>query len=199
MKKHRLILLLGILVALIFFYLGINTWVESQQKVISTPPPVVGTKPPAEIKKEAKPVKPEEPKQEQEDAQLAKLPAAESAKVQEGPEPKKDTQITQQEGAKAGKEEAKEVKKTPKKPEKPPKELKKEPKNLREYILQIGAFRNRSYAERTLKTARKKGYRAFLVQEEGLYKVRVKVSSPNLRKALKHVRKDFRGAFAVMK
>jgi len=60
LQKHRLILLLGVLVALIFFYLGVNTWMESQERK-TAPPPVVRAKPPVQIKPEAKQVKPQTP------------------------------------------------------------------------------------------------------------------------------------------
>ncbi|NAZ06637.1 MAG: SPOR domain-containing protein, partial [Thermocrinis sp.] len=39
MKKERLLILLGVLVALIFFYVGLNKWLESKPE--SAPPPVV--------------------------------------------------------------------------------------------------------------------------------------------------------------
>jgi hypothetical protein len=50
MRKERLLILLGILVALIFFYVGLNKWLESKPE--SAPPPVVvkpTPKPPAQL------------------------------------------------------------------------------------------------------------------------------------------------------
>lgn len=41
------------------------------------------------------------------------------------------------------------------------------------YTIQVGAFRNKIYADQLLLRLKRQGYDAYLVQEEGLYKVRV--------------------------
>jgi DedD protein len=40
-KRERLIILLGILIALIFFYFGLNEWLKSKEEQVSPPPVVV--------------------------------------------------------------------------------------------------------------------------------------------------------------
>ncbi len=170
LQKHRLVLLLGILVALVFFYLGVNTWLESQERKAS-PPPVVRSKPPVQIKPKTEQVKPQTPKPQQ---------------VKKTPEPRKEK-------AKAREiQKAKEVKKEPEK-----KPTAKKAVVLKEYIAQIGAFKRKNNAQRSLNEAKKKGFSAFIVEERGLYKVRIRLKAKDLKTALKTARKNFSGAFIV--
>ncbi len=209
MKKHRLVLLLGILVALIFFYLGLNTWMASQEQQ-SAPPPVVRSKPPVQIKPPAQPVKPQPPapaapkvEEETPKPKVVKLtptePKKEEKKVEEKPKP----QVKKaEEKPKPKVQKPKEVKKEIVKREEEPKpkkvSVKKEkPKSLREYVVQIGAFKSKDNADKSLKLARSKGFDAFIIEEEGLYKVRVRVKAKSLLSALREVRGEFKNAFIV--
>ncbi len=257
-QKHRLVLLLGIAVALVFFYLGVNTWIESQQKQIA-PPPVVRANPPVEIKKGVPVVKPEEPKptetqeekprpviekiqpvkrpqpkeekkEEPKEVKTAKeyksqKPITETKKAEKPakPQPVRKEKPQKRELAKAEekpapkpvtpvkkKEVVKETKPAPPKQEttkpvaKPEKEKvvvakipKEKPKKLKEFVLQVGAFKNRKNALRTLNSAKKAGYEAFLIEEDGLYKVRVREKADSFMTALKRVRGTFKSAFIV--
>ena len=182
MKKHRLVLLLGILVALIFFYLGLNTWMASQEQR-STPPPVVRIKPPVQIKPPAQPVKPAPPEPKTEE---------------EAPKPKV-VKLTPTKTKKEEKKAAEEPKPEAGKPKKVAKKEKKSKrvKALREYVVQIGAFKFRENARKRFKMAKDKGFEAFIIEEEGLYKVRVRVKARSLLSALREVRGEFKGAFIV--
>ena len=51
--KHRIALLIGVLVALVFFYLGVNRWLETQRGISAMPPPIVRSKEPIQIKAES--------------------------------------------------------------------------------------------------------------------------------------------------
>ena len=219
-QKHRLVLLLGILVALIFFYLGVNTWMENQGGS-EIPPPVVRTKPPVQIKPPSPPVKPETPKPQPTPVAKAPKTVEEAKPVREveetAPKPeikkievKKPSQKKKVEKPKAQKREEKTqvkeekqtkqpAKKVKKREEKPKKVAKKtsEKRSLEEYVVQIGAFKKKENADKVLKVAKVKGYDTFIIEEEGLYKVRVRVKAPSLISALRSVRKDFKNSFVV--
>ena len=160
MQRHRLALLLGILVALVFFYLGVNTWIESQ-RTKTIPPPVVRAKPPVQTTPPAETVKPKE--------------------VVENPEPVKEEKV----------EEKQEQIKEPEKVQEAPK------KELKDFVFQIGAFKKKENARKSLKNAKDKGFDAFIVEEEGLFKVRVRVKAESLELAITKVKKDFKEAFLV--
>ncbi len=256
-QKHRLVLLLGVAVALVFFYLGVNTWIESQQKQIA-PPPVVRANPPVEIKKGAPVVKPEEPtptetqeekprpiiekiqpvkrpqpkeekKEETKEVKTAKeekaqKPITQSQKKEKPTPPVKREEPKKTEVAKVvekkpptptKREETKATQSVKPKAEQPKKPVtkpapqskeekvvvakipKEKPKKLKEFVLQVGAFKNRKNALRTLNSAKKAGYEAFLIEEEGLYKVRVREKADSFMSALKRVRSNFKSAFIV--
>jgi len=191
LQKHRLILLLGVLVALIFFYLGVNTWMESQERK-TAPPPVVRAKPPVQIKPEAKQVKPQTPQPPQTQKAPVRKP---EKKVAEKKQPQKPVRT-----AEAGKPQPQKQtppKKAPPQKKQPQPEKKPAPAVTKEFVAQIGAFRLKSNAEKRLALAKKKGFSAFIVEENGLYKVRVRFRAKNLRSALRTVRRDFSGAFIV--
>ncbi len=188
-QKHRLVLLLGILVALVFFYLGLNTWMSSQGQT-QPPPPVVRATPPVQIEPPAKPVKPEVSK--------PAPPEPEPATQQEAPKP----QVIEvnKPPAEPKKTEAKEEKKP--KVERKVKAQKKEVKpkregKLKEYVVQIGAFKSKEKATEQLESAKRKGFEAFVIEEGLYYKVRVKVKAESILSALREVRSEFRNAFAV--
>ncbi|MFN3870929.1 MAG: SPOR domain-containing protein, partial [Aquificaceae bacterium] len=60
MKKEKLVVLLGMLMALIFFFLGLNQWLKTKEEV--QPPPLVVSPPLAKTPEE--PPKVEAPTQE---------------------------------------------------------------------------------------------------------------------------------------
>ncbi|WP_457601449.1 SPOR domain-containing protein [Hydrogenivirga sp.] len=223
LQKHRLVLLLGILVALVFFYFGVNTWMESQQKQVA-PPPVVRSKPPVQIKREAKPIKPIKPRPVQKPApQVAQKPVAkprpakpQPKPVAQKPAPKPQKPVAKPQPKPAPQKQAKATKEQPKpqpkkevspKPVKtakatPPKqktEKKDTGAKLKDYVVQIGAFKVKANAEKRLKLAKQKGYEAFIIEEDGLHKVRVRVKANSLLSALKKVRSSFQNAFVVLR
>jgi len=168
--RHRLVLLLGILVALTFFYLGINTWMSAQEKR-ATPPPIVSSKP--AIAPAPKPaLKPADETPKPRVIKLSHSPSEPSKKRIEKP-----------------KEEIKE------KANKPAQEQTQ--KKLKEYIVQIGAFKLKKNADARLKLAKEKGFEVFMIEEDGLYKVRVRVEAKSSLSALRETRNRLGSAFVV--
>lgn len=194
MRKERLLILLGILVALIFFYVGLNKWLESKPE--STPPPVVvrptppqpaqPTSPPQEEKakeepeaEEKKQTPPPEPQKPKEDLIAKKIQEEKTKEVQKTQEGKNLTTQKQ--------ETRKEVAKQEKQAEKPKGEVK-------EYVIQIGAFSSKENAEKALEKAKSMGYRAEIVSEDKFYKVRVRVKTDDPNRVLAKLRSSFGGA-----
>jgi DedD protein len=194
MKKERLLILLGILVALIFFYVGLNKWLESKPE--SAPPPVVvrptpkqpaqPTTPPQEEKakeepkaEEKKQTPPPEPQKPKEDLIAKKLQEEKTKEVQKTQEGKNLTAQKQ--------ETRKEVAKQEKQVEKPKGEIK-------EYVIQIGAFSSKENADRALEKAKSMGYRGEIVSEDKFYKVMVRVKTDDPNKVLAKLRSAFGGA-----
>jgi len=229
LQKHRLVLLLGILVALVFFYFGVNTWMESQQKKVA-PPPVVRSKPPVEIKRQTKPIKPIQPKPAQQQVQKVAKPTPKPQPQATKPKPKptvqkpapkpqpqkpvakaqpKPTKAQPEKPTKATMEKPKpKEEKAVKAPEKPVQKVSKvtKPKAdnkgvaaLKDYVVQIGAFKVKANAEKRLNLAKQKGYEAFIIEEDGLHKVRVRVKAKSLLSALRKVRTSFQNAFVVLR
>ena len=174
-SKQRLIFLGAVLVGLILFYLGIDTWLK-QQNAKNQPPPIVikpvsPIKPPQEEKKEEK--KAEIPKQEQ---------------------PKQTEQ----------KQETQEKPMTPKKEEKRVKTVEKKTETRKKlitktYKFQIGSFRYKNNAYKMKEMAKKKGFRAEVVKRKGFYRVYVYVNARNLREAKRIVLSHFKEAVYVRK
>jgi type IV secretory pathway VirB10-like protein len=194
MKKERLLILLGILIALIFFYVGLNKWLESKPE--SAPPPVVvrptppqpaqpisppkeekaKEEPNAEEKKQTPPPEPQKPK---EDLIAKKIQEEKTKEVKKNQEGKNLT--TQKQEAR------KEVAKQEKQAEKPKGEVK-------EYVIQIGAFSSKENADRALEKAKSMGYKGEIVSEDKFYKVRVRVKTDDPKKALAELKSSFGGA-----
>jgi type IV secretory pathway VirB10-like protein len=191
MKKERLLILLGILVALIFFYVGLNKWLESKPE--SAPPPVVvrptppqpipppqeekaKEEPKAEEKKQTPPPEPQKPKEDLIAKKIQEEKTKEVQKTQEG------TNLTAQK-----QETRKEVAKQEKQAEKPKGEVK-------EYVIQIGAFSSKENAEKALEKAKSMGYKGEIVSEDKFYKVRVRVKTDDPNKVLAKLRSSFGGA-----
>ena len=216
--RHRLALLLGLLIALVFFYLGVNKWIETQQSVATAPPSIVRAKEPVQIKEETDTVTPEAEEIEEETGEVTvDLPPAgtvqtvattetppsqpQQTEIQQSPqqnqpkkeEPQKPHDLTQEKKpAESGK--TQETKKE--------EVIQEEPKIIirkaeREFIVQIGAFKERNNARKLSKEAQSKGFESFVIEEEGLFKVRVRVLAGNAREAVQNVRSSYRGAFIV--
>jgi cell division protein FtsN len=204
MRKERLLILSGILIALIFFYLGLNKWLESKPE--SAPPPVVvrptspqPTSPPQEEKAKEEP-KAEEKKetQKQKEDLIAKKIQEEKKKeeetkgVQKTLESKKLTAQKQETRKESEKVEEEKIQKSTvaeqeKQAEKPKGEVK-------EYVIQIGAFSSKENADRALKKAKGMGYKGEIVSEDKFYKVRVRVKTDDPKKVLAELRSAFGGA-----
>jgi len=194
MRKERLLILLGILIALIFFYVGLNKWLESRPE--SAPPPVVVRPTPPQPAQPISPPQEEKAKEEPKAEEKKQTPPPElqkqkedliAQKIQE--EKTKEVQKTQEgKNLTAQKQEArKEVAKQEKQAEKPKGEV-------RDYVIQIGAFSSKENADRALEKAKSMGYRAEIVSEDKFYKVRVRVKTDDPKKVLAKLRSAFGGA-----
>jgi DedD protein len=191
MRRERLLILLGTLIALIFFYVGLNKWLESKSE--SAPPPVVvkptppqpasppqeekaKEEPKVEEKKQTSPVEPQKPK---EDLIAQKIQEEKIKEVQKTQDSKNLTAQKQE----ARKGAAKQEKQT----EKPKREVK-------EYVIQIGAFSLKENADKALEKAKSMGYRGEIVNEDNFYKVRVRVKTDDPKKVLAELKATFGGA-----
>jgi DedD protein len=194
MRKERLLILLGTLIALIFFYVGLNKWLESKPE--SAPPPVVVRPAPPQPAQPISPPQEEKAKEEPKAEEKKQTPPPElqkqkedliAQKIQE--EKTKEVQKTQEgKNLTAQKQEArKEVAKQEKQAEKPKVEVK-------EYVIQIGAFSSKENADRALEKAKSMGYRAEIVSEDKFYKVRLRVKTDDPNKVLAKLRSTFGGA-----
>jgi Sporulation related domain. len=194
MGRERLLILLGTLIALIFFYVGLNKWLESKPE--SAPPPVVvrPTPPqqaqsissPQEEKakeepkvEEKKQSPPPEPQKQKEDLIAQKIQEEKTKEVQKTQENKNLTAQKQ--------ETREEVAKREKQAEKPKGEVK-------EYVIQVGAFSSKENADRALEKAKSMGYRGEIVNEDNFYKVRVRVKTDDPKKVLAKLKATFGGA-----
>jgi len=195
MRKERLLILLGILVALIFFYVGLNKWLESKSESAQPPPVVVKPTPPQPAQpisppqeekakeepkvEEKKPTLPPEQQKQKEDLIAQKIQEEKTKEVQKTQESKNLT--TQKQEAR------KEVAKQEKQAEKPKGEVK-------EYVIQIGAFSLKENADRALEKAKSMGYKAEIVSEDKFYKVRVRIKTDDPKRFLAELRSAFGGA-----
>lgn len=212
MRKERLLILLGTLVALVFFYVGLNKWLESKPE--NEPPPVV-VKPtppqPASPQQQAKPkeeAKVEEKKQasspeqqeQKEDLIAQKIQeeknkeekTKEAQKTQESKNLTAQKQKTQKESEKV--EKAKEEKVQKNTVAKQEKQTEKPKREVKEYVIQIGAFSSKENADRALEKAKSMGYRGEIVNEDNFYKVRVRVKTDDPKKVLARLKATFGGA-----
>ncbi len=205
MGKERLLILLGTLIALIFFYIGLNKWLESKPE--SAPPPIVvipappqpaqPISPPQEEKaeeepkvKEEKQTPPVEPQKQKKDLITQRIQEEKIKKVQKSQKGKSLTaqkRETQKESERVKKVRKSRVAKQEKRLEKPKREVK-------EYVIQIGAFSLKENADRALGKAKSMGYRAEIVNEDNFYKVRVRVKTDDPKKVLAELKATFGGA-----
>ncbi|WP_448584470.1 SPOR domain-containing protein [Thermocrinis sp.] len=180
MKKERLVILLGTLVALISFYLGLNQWLK--QKTPTEPPPVV-------VRPIPKPVEGNQSKVEKLEPPVEQKPETEKEKedliAKKIEEEKKKDSIKQIETEKEPKQVAKNSLTAQKD------RVKKEKK---EYVIQIGAFVYKENAEKALSKAKGMGYAGEIVSEDKFYKVRVKVRTDNIKTEVNKLKSVFGSA-----
>ncbi|MFN3599339.1 MAG: SPOR domain-containing protein [Aquificaceae bacterium] len=169
MKKERLILLLGVLIALIFFYLGLNQWLKTKEEV-QPPPLVVETAP--KSTSEGVP-KTEAPKQEEKTIQKPSEKDLIAEKISEE------------------KREEKVVKEAQTPQEEKPKMEKKV------HTVQVGAFLDKEKAQKVAERAKKMGYSVNMVEEDNFYKVRLKIVSEDINSEMKKLRDIFGGAILI--
>ncbi len=192
MKRERLIILLGALFTLVFFYLGLKEWLRTKEERVQPPPLVVQPLPQRE----------ESPQAQQLPAFAELEPKAEVKKqeekqeIEETPKTKEQDVIAQkireekriEPSQKAQEERANE------KPRKVRESREVAKATLKTYTVQIGAFVNEEGAKKTAERARKMGYRVNIVEEDNFYKVRILVKTGNIDSELRKLREIFGGA-----
>lgn len=221
MKKERLIVLLGVLVALVFFYLGLNEWLKTREENVQQEPIAVNPlpqneeapqaqQPPALAEPEPKPeANKQEDQQEMNQAPKTKEQDAIAQKIVE--EKKTETPQKVKEGEKVAKEKQ-EIKESPKTKEqasvveKTQEEKSKrkaredgegkkvEKATIKTYTVQVGAFVNEEGAKKTAEKARKMGYTVNIIEEDNFYKVRVLVKTGDIYSELRKLKGVFGGA-----
>ena len=196
MRKERLFILLGTLIALISFYVGLNKWLESKSE--GAPPPVV-VKP--------TPPQPTSPQQEGKPNEEAKVEEKKQASLPESQKQEEDLIAKKIQEEKNKEEKIKEVQKTQesknltaqkqetqKEVAKQEKQAEKPKGEVREYVIQIGAFSSKENADRALEKAKSMGYRGEIVNEDNFYKVRVRVKTDDPKKVLAKLKATFGSA-----
>ena len=195
--KHRLIFLGALVVGLILFYLGLNTWMKQEEQKTPPAPVVIIKQPEAEEQQREEQKGPEvgEKSLAQESQQTAKQPTTQVAQqppkeeeLQQKAETPKAPQVEKQEEKAVAKKETKKVTEAPKK---------KTREELKTFVFQVGAFRNKENAQKVIRIAEKEGLSAKIIEEEGFYKVRVYAKAPSYEVAYKKVKSHFKDAFAV--
>ncbi|MCS7196263.1 MAG: SPOR domain-containing protein [Aquificaceae bacterium] len=195
-KRERLIILLGVLIALVFFYLGLNEWLKTREERVQPPPLVVKPTPqpkePPLKEGEAAAQKEEKPPAEQKD--IAEKTPQKEVKG-EAPEEKKE-----EPPQKAAKKEQKDLIAQKIKEErlegkqKEPKAKVQEKADMKVYTVQIGAFKDRERAKKVAERAKGMGYEVKLVEEEDFYKVRLTLRTDSINTELGKLKKTFGGA-----
>lgn len=188
MKKERLLLLLGLFVSFVFFYLGLNEWLKTREEKVQ--PPSVVVNPPTQPPSEA-PQKTEKP-QEEKPVELTNKTSEKERK------PQNLTQKKEESTKEAKKEEKGDAVAQKIKEESVAKKV-EEPKvkkaELKLYIVQVGAFKDKEKAENVMEIAKKMGYETKIVEEDDFYKVRLSVRTDNINSELNKIRETFGNAF----
>ena len=190
MKRERLIIFLGVLVALVFFYLGLKERLKTKGDNVQPPPLVVQPspqreeapqpqQPPASLEPKAE-VKKQEEKQEIKEALKTKERDVIAQKIRE----EKGIEPSQKAKEERANEKPREVRES--------REVAKA--TLKTYTVQIGAFVNEEGAKKTAERARKMGYRVNIVEEDNFYKVRILVKTDDIDSELRKLRGIFGGA-----
>lgn len=203
MKKERFIILLGILVVLVFFYLGLNEWLKTKDQNAQPPPLIVKPVPqtstePVETKEEATQQKPEEKqptKDKEQDVIAQKIKEEQKNQPPVSLEKMQKTEERQDAIAQGIKDERNAKKSVEKRSEtKTSKEKVSLTEKPRNYTVQIGAFRNKDGAEKVAEKAKKMGYKVNIVEEDDFYKVRLSVNTENIESELRKLRTAFGSA-----
>ncbi len=200
--KHRLIFLGTLLVGLLLFYFGVNTWMEQKAKE-NIPPPIVIKHPEEKAEdqvKDEKSLQPTSQTPSQEKlAQKSQPKGSESFKQK--PETQKFAVKEQKSVNKVERKvkESKEMKTVAKKEtqRKTETQPRKSSQKLKTYVFQVGAFKNRANALRMVEVVKRKGFNAKLVKKGELYKVYVYTKAPSYAYAYRKVKRHFREAFPV--
>jgi DedD protein len=199
MKKERLLILLGVLVALIFFYVGLNKWLESKPE--SAPPPVVVRPTPKQPAQPTTPPQEEKAKEEPKAEEKKQTPPPEPQKPKEDliakkiqEEKKKEEKTKEVQKTQEGKNLTAQKQETRKEVAKQEKQAEKPKGEVKEYVIQIGAFSSKENADRALGKAKSMGYEGEIVSEDKFYKVRVRVKTDDPKKVLAKLRSAFGGA-----
>ncbi len=175
-KNRRLIILLGIIVALLSFYVGLESWISSKEK--PQPPPVV-----------VAPVQTQQSQSQQESIQKQTEEQKSNLKTQES---KQDVIAKVIQDSKVQEKPQEIQQKTLSQESKQDKKLEQESGKV--YTIQIGAFANKENATKALNKAKSLGYSAYLKEEENFYKVMIKVQTSDINTELRKLRVTFGGA-----
>ncbi len=166
-RQRRLVILLGVLVALASFYVGLNTWVSSKKE--AQPPPVIVKPEPQEKLQE----QPSAPYIQQQPPLKEKKQDVIAQKIQE------EKRITEERALQQRHEE--EAKTT---------------RVMKGYTVQIGAFSSKENALRALNKAKSMGYKNVSIKEEDcFYKVLISLRTDNINQELRKLKLSFGGAF----
>ncbi len=192
MKRERLIIFLGVLVALVFFYLGLKERLKTKGDNVQPPPLVVQPSPQRE----------EAPQPQQPPASAELEPKAEVKKQEEKQEIKEAPKTKERDVIAQKIREEKGIEPSQKAKEERSKEKPREVRESREvakatlktYTVQIGAFVNEEGAKKTAERAREMGYRVNIVEEDNFYKVRILVKTDDIDSELRKLRGIFGGA-----
>ncbi len=180
-RQRRFVVLLGILVALVSFYVGLNMWISSKKEEAQPLPVVVKPKP--QEKPQEQPSQPVEAMQKPQEKPQEQLPAPPTP--QPTKEEKRQDVIAQK---------IQEEKKIPE--EKAPQQTQEEKvRKMRSYTVQVGAFSSRENALKALSRAKSMGYKNVNIKEEdGFYKVLINLRTDNINQELRKLRLSFGGA-----
>ncbi|RUM31218.1 MAG: hypothetical protein DSY42_03220 [Aquifex sp.] len=189
-KKQRLIFLGTLLVGLILFYFGIDTWLKQKNLQQNQPPPVV-LKPVAPVKpqleEQEKEIKPDEKIKAETTKEKSQIKKEVTSKAHP-PEIKKEVKKSEKKVVETEKKVQQKVKREKEKSVKP---------KLRTYKFQIGAFKYKENAYKLYKKAKKLGYYAKVIKGERFYRVYVYVKAKNFRTAKRKVTRHFKDAILV--
>ena len=180
-KRKRLVLLIGILVALVSFYVGLNMWISSKQENVQPLPTVVRPSPQPQIQQP--PTQPPTQPEDKEDKKVVEKDLL-AQKIQE----EKGTTAAERKEKESEKPLDSAVKKEKQE------ERKAGERAVKTYTVQVGAFINKENALKALNKARSMGYSGTIREEDGFHKVLITVKTSDIRSEIKKLRVSFGGA-----
>ncbi len=187
MKRERLIILFGLLIALVFFYIGLNQWLRTKDEKVQPLPVVVEPTPrQEEIQKPIEDQKPMEKQNQPSEKDLIAQKIREEKAIEKQAPKQEEVQKTPPKTAE--RQVAKVEQKTQKE------HAKEEMKN---YTIQIGAFKNKEGAQKIAEKARNMKYKVNIIEEDNFYKVRIMVATRDINKELEKIRKTFGDAVLI--